>query len=114
MCDIDEMMVIEIEILEEGYGYDTGILWFPWITIHHWMYGSDLVHPLHKNTLENDGSPKGLCSSEGDFWDWRVRMERGRELKNSYEMVDGIMRVCQRGTLIFVVVSHKIVWQPYG
>jgi hypothetical protein len=29
-------------------------------------YGSELVLPLHKNTLENDGSSEGLCSSEGD------------------------------------------------
>jgi hypothetical protein len=28
--------------------------------------GSELVLPFRKNTLENDGSPKGLCSIEGD------------------------------------------------
>jgi predicted phosphohydrolase len=30
---------------------------------------------------------------------WRVRMERGRELHNVYDMVVGIMRVCQKGTM---------------
>jgi hypothetical protein len=28
--------------------------------------GSELALPLRKNTLANDGSPEGLCSSEGD------------------------------------------------
>lgn len=29
-------------------------------------FGSELVLPLWKNTLENDGLFEGLCSSEGD------------------------------------------------
>jgi len=29
-------------------------------------FGSELMLPLRKDTLENDGFTKGLCSSEGD------------------------------------------------
>ena len=73
------------------------------------------MFPFHKNTLENDGSPEGLCSGEGDVWSWTVRMEKGRELNTSYDMVVGIIIVWQEqnNEPNFVVVSRKVEKKTY-
>jgi hypothetical protein len=66
VCDTDEMMAIEARNLGKKAIVRT---WNPMITTGYgfqWKFGNELALSLCKNTLENDGSPKGLCSSEGD------------------------------------------------
>jgi hypothetical protein len=67
VCDTDEMMAIKDgNIGKEATAMTLEPYDFHKLQISSEKYGSELVLPLHKNTLENDGSPEGLCSSEGD------------------------------------------------
>jgi hypothetical protein len=67
VCDTDEMMDIKArKIRKKAIVMTLEPYDFHKLQISSEKYGSELVLPLHKNTLENDGSPKGLCSSEGD------------------------------------------------
>jgi hypothetical protein len=62
------MMAERRKAQEEGHCDDTRPYDFHELLSndYQWMPSSKLALSLHVKTLENDGSPEGLCSREGD------------------------------------------------
>lgn len=67
VCDTNEMMDIKAGKLgNKAIATTLELFDFHKLQISSEKFGSELVLPLWKNTLENDGLFEGLCSSEGD------------------------------------------------